>query len=467
MLGKILVVDQIATNRIAMRAKFGAAQFDVRQASTVEEALEAIRCETPDLVVSDISLPDGSARDLIAQTKNVCRGNCPPVIVLSEDLTEPVRLSLLAAGANDVIAKPVDNILLLARIRSHVRAAHSDVEWRLRDDTSRALGLAEAAQGFAHKGNIRLVGSDSVSLERLANDLANHMPHAKFILASPEDVLPATPKSDQVDAFVLKVGNSGIQNTLRLLSTLRCHRASRHAAVFVLQEEPEAELAAYALDMGASDLVSSEASVSEIALRLGSLLERKHRSDQLRATVQTGLEAAICDPLTGLHNRRYAIPHLSRIVERSTQSAKPVAVMIADMDHFKRINDTHGHAAGDQVLVETAKRLRENLRAVDLVARIGGEEFLIVLPGVTLENASKAGQRLCNKVREAPIVLPGTGQKLLATISIGITVFEPFDQDMRPNAIADPETLLDRADKALYNAKAKGRNRVRMAKPAA
>lgn len=465
MLGKILVVDQIATNRIAMRAKFGAAQFDVSQAGSLEDALSVIGRETPDLVVCDINLPDGSARDLIVQLTRTMKSNKPPVVVLSENMTEAARLELLAAGANDAIAKPIDNMLLLARIRSHVRAAHADVEWRLRDDTSRAFGLGEAQADFVRTDSVRLIGRDEKALDKLANVLKDRMPNTCFAAAPPEDILSNDPASQIADAFVLMVKRDEVQDMLGLLSTLRCHRDSRHAAIFVLQEEHEAELAAFALDMGASDLVATSASASEIALRLRALLQKKRQSDQLRATVRTGLEAAIYDPLTGLHNRRYAIPHLARLVDRSMQSGMPVTVMVADMDHFKRINDTHGHAAGDLVLAETAKRLRENLRAEDLVARIGGEEFLIVLPGVTLENARKAGERLCRKIRDTPFALAKSSQELIGTISIGMTVFDPTSG--KTQTVPSPETLLDQADKALYNAKAKGRNRVLLAKPAA
>ena len=464
MLGRILVIDQIATNRIALRAKLGAAQFRVSHAATLQEALRILAAEVPDLVLCDSDLPDGSAFDLITQINSALDRARPPIIILSNALTEEMRLNLLAAGANDVIEKPVNNMLLLARIRGQIRSSHSDAEWHLRDDTCRALGLADAEARFQTQDVIRIIGEPHKTLVKLSKGLEKELPHANISFVPPDDVFPAE-AAVPADAFILHLPATRVPEILRLLSTLRCHRDSRHAVVFVLQEDEEYELAAYALDMGASDLVCASTSPSEIALRLSTLLERKRQSDHLRATVRTGVEAAVSDPLTGLHNRRYALPHLARTLEHAQQTGKPVAVMIADLDHFKRVNDTYGHDAGDQVIVETAARLRQNLRSVDLVARIGGEEFLIVLPGVTLENAHKAAERLCSKVREAHYVVEGTGQPLLATISIGMTIFDPHDYG--DGALPEPQVLLKQADLALYNAKEKGRNRVRLAKPAA
>jgi two-component system cell cycle response regulator len=191
-------------------------------------------------------------------------------------------------------------------------------------------------------------------------------------------------------------------------------------------------------------------------------------ADQLRATVRTGLKAAVSDPLTGLHNRRYAMPHLARVAEHAAATGRSFAVMVADLDHFKQINDLYGHSAGDAVLVEAARRLRENLRGVDLVARIGGEEFLIVMPATPLSEARIAASRLCRKIGSEGFVVPGVKYPIEVTVSIGVTMGGMHNLKGVGTGSQDANTLLDAADKALYEAKMHGRNQVNMAtRPAA
>jgi two-component system cell cycle response regulator len=165
--------------------------------------------------------------------------------------------------------------------------------------------------------------------------------------------------------------------------------------------------------------------------------------------------------LTGLYNRRYAMPHLERIAEQSRQSGRPYAVMVADLDHFKRINDLHGHEAGDAVLAECAHRLQSNMRAVDLVARIGGEEFLVVMPATGRAEARQAALRLCRKISQEPIALPGSAATIDVTVSIGLALSSglPADSISGLGLPDTPESLIKRADRALYRAKEMGRNR--------
>ena len=150
------------------------------------------------------------------------------------------------------------------------------------------------------------------------------------------------------------------------------------------------------------------------------------------------------------------------MAERARETGRQFAVMVLDLDRFKSINDTYGHAAGDAVLVEVARRLTSNLRGVDLIARIGGEEFLVALPDTTPEAAHATAERLRRMVGETPVPLPQRMGSTIVTLSIGMTVANSPAGDMR-----QVEELIGLADRALLGAKTQGRNLVTVARSAA
>ena len=166
--------------------------------------------------------------------------------------------------------------------------------------------------------------------------------------------------------------------------------------------------------------------------------------------------AATHDFLTRLLNRAEILAGLKRELARSQRMGEPVAVILADIDHFKRINDSLGHAAGDEVLKEVAQRLKSDLRPYDLAGRYGGEEFLFVLPNCNLTPASHRAEQLRLTVSKDPMLtLFGS---IPITMSMGVTV-NNSDSDLTV------EELLQQADQALYAAKEKGRNRVQTFSP--
>ncbi len=160
---------------------------------------------------------------------------------------------------------------------------------------------------------------------------------------------------------------------------------------------------------------------------------------------------AMLDPLTHLWNRGAIVDVLERELARAERAGEPVSVILADLDRFKAINDTHGHAAGDEALLEAARRMRGAVRAYDAIGRYGGEEFLVVLGNCGAEAASSIATTIRRRLAERPLALLGGGE-LTVTASLGVATAEP--------AGADPAALVRAADEALYRAKAAGRDRV-------
>jgi diguanylate cyclase (GGDEF)-like protein len=166
--------------------------------------------------------------------------------------------------------------------------------------------------------------------------------------------------------------------------------------------------------------------------------------------------AGLTDSLTGLYNRRHLEHRLQQEVTRAQRYSQPLACLFVDADHFKRINDEHGHPTGDQVLVALAQRLRIRLRASDLATRYGGEEFAVLLPHTDLASAESLAWEICRAIADEPVSL-ASGDHLRLTVSIGVSALAG---GRRRPATEAGRALLDAADRGVYQAKQAGRNRV-------
>jgi len=198
------------------------------------------------------------------------------------------------------------------------------------------------------------------------------------------------------------------------------------------------------------EAVSARRLASGDRIRVGSFVARYAAAGDAAGRELEALAAlARRDPLTGLANRRALEEALAREVGRAARDGAPLAVVALDVDHFKRVNDAHGHAAGDAVLAAVAARAAEALRAGDLLARIGGEEFAALLPGATLEAAAEVAERVRARIGAAPV--PAGEARLAVTVSAGVAALAPAE---------DGAALLARADARLYAAKRAGRDRV-------
>lgn len=250
-------------------------------------------------------------------------------------------------------------------------------------------------------------------------------------------------------------------NGFEVCERLKNDEATRIIPVIMVTALNEIEDKIRATEAGADDFVSKPFNKLELLTRVKSLLRIKELHDQLNAKVKELEQAkerlrqlAITDGLTGLYNHRYLKEHLEQELYRATRHRSEVSVIMIDIDHFKKFNDTYGHPAGDVLLSTVARMLKENIRKIDIAARYGGEEFCLVL-GVTGKTAAavvaEKMRRLVELSQFEPLELRANGR---VTISLGVATF--------PDDATAMNDLIAIADKRLYNAKQGGRNQVVM-----
>lgn len=447
--GSILIVDDIATNRVVLKVKLDAAFHRTILAEDGASCLRRARVEQPDLILLDFHLPDLTGLEVLTRLRVDPLTRRIPVLMISAEADDSVRQAALAAGADDFLTKRVEDQVLLARIRNILRLQE---EWQALDLP--LFQLDEPAEGFSAPGRVGLVFSRAELAMRLRRSLGT-VSADRFTLMQREDAMARVAENTEVFVIDSELARGG---GLRLLSELRSRGESRHAGICLWQSGGEdATNAAQAYDLGADDVLTDTMPPREVALRLSAVLSRRREVLRRRKMLHDTARLAAVDPLTGLWNRRYALPQLSAMARDAAAADQRLAVMVLDIDHFKSVNDRFGHATGDAVLVEVARRLQATVSSTTpaggLVARIGGEEFLVSVPCPNIQSARTLAEALCQGVKAPPLALQGTAP-LSVTISVGVALL----------AGAEPVTdALDRADRALLAAKAQGRDRVTLA----
>ncbi len=263
----------------------------------------------------------------------------------------------------------------------------------------------------------------------------------KKLLSSPVDIVLCDLEMPRIDGF-------------KFLSMMKSRADLQDVPVIILTGMNDRELKIKGLEQGASDYITKPFDPEELVARVRIHLKVKNLQDDLKRSNELLLELSNTDHLTGLFNRRYLMDVLDKEVQRSTRKGGNLSLIIIDIDHFKKVNDSYGHLQGDIVLQKVAVLLQKELRSYDIAARYGGEEFIAVLPDATIKEAAFVADRVRLAVQTAKF--SGALSKLSLTISLGVALFAP-------PACSSVDTFINCADDALYRAKSLGRNRVEIA----
>ena len=455
MTARILVVDDIAVNVRLLEAKLLVEYYDVIAAGDGPTALTLAKERAPDLVLLDVMMPGLDGFEVCRRLKADAETSHIPVVMVTalDDVSDRVRG--LEAGADDFLTKPINDVALFARIRSLVRLKRAGDEWRSREATFLSLGVAASASGAddAAGGGVLLVMDDKDLSTRIARELPERN-HA-VVIARSVDEATAAARDAEFDLIVIDDDLRG-EDALRLCSRLRQEEGTRYTPIVLVVNSDAFERLAKALELGVNDYVVRPVDRDELFARVQSQIRHKRYEDDLRDNYRRSLTAALTDSLTGLNNRRYLEAHFDAVSAMLAEAAKPLSLMVLDVDRFKSFNDDFGHAAGDVALQGVAGRILTNLRGPDTAVRYGGEEFVVLMPDTEHGPALAAAERLCEAVREQPFAVPGSSDEVQVTVSIGVATVMAGRHTL--------DWLTDRADQALYQAKRSGRDRVIIAR---
>jgi two-component system cell cycle response regulator len=452
MTARVLVVDDVPANVKLLEARLSAEYFDVVTAMSGSEALAICERAECDLVLLDAMMPDMDGFEVCRRLKSSPATHHIPVVMVTA-LDQPSdRVRGLEAGADDFLTKPIPELALIARVRSLSRLKMMTDELRMRAVTSREIGIEspehEAVSDSGRGGRVLIVDDRPASYERIASMLAKE--HEVDVESNANEALFHAADGN----YDLLIVSLGLENfdALRLCSQVRSLERTRNLPILAIAEPDNNSRMVRGLEIGVNDFLLRPIDKNELLARARSQVRKRRYTERLRDNVQLSIEMAITDPLTSLFNRRYMESHLAALVEQAASRGKPLTVLEIDIDYFKSINDTHGHDAGDDVLRDFALRIKRSIRGIDLACRLGGEEFVVVMPETDLAVAAMVAERLRRRIAAEPFAIQQGARTIPVTISIGIAALRG-----RNDTAA---SLLKRADQALYRAKRDGRNRV-------
>ena len=462
--------------------------FDVTVTLGGERLLEALAEHEPDLLMFDVMMRGVDGYDLLHRINADPRWRDMPVLVVSALPTDEATARLLSLGATDFVSKPFHVRELLARIRMQLRVRQELLHARsaLRSTEVELDRVRTEAENRRKIVDILHEVTGDFSSEELYHILVRRVAraldisHCSLVLARPGDQVGVVAAAYEAPGLAhleirlerypeiraaLETGEpvliedvdaSALYNDVRLdwaaAGTLVPYR-SVVALPFRLDGEQAGVIFLRTL-LDEAPLATSDVEFADTVVRAAvAAIRRAQMIESTRADKARFEVLALTDPLTQTHNRRALMERLTSELERARRYALHLSVLMVDLDHFKAINDSYGHVVGDEVLRGVSRVLQREARAVDVVARFGGEEFVVVLPETGEDGAVALAERIRARVEETPPVTGGEYGWLRVTVSIGVaTVPSP--------RVNSPEELIAVADEALYRAKAQGRNRV-------
>ena len=417
---RALIVEPSRFLRSVLSSIFSSANIIALQAGTAEEALALLVDEPCDILCFAQQLREGTGINFLHQAKSAHPGHAVVSLMVSSDLT-PTRLEEAArAGVTEAFSK------------SHLDALEAFVK-----------RFAESRESTI-TGHVLLV-EDSIVAAKFCLEVITRLGLTADHFDCAEEALKslATTRYDLVLTDYLLAGQGTGLSLIRAIRSENNQGAPLSILAMSSMDDPARKIEI--LRAGANDFVVKPILKEELEVRIRNLLTMKQLFDRLNDQHRAMRELSLRDPLTSLHNRYHLMEQVPELIDVAQKTGKPLSMLVIDIDHFKVVNDTHGHSVGDSVLVHTSEALRGFIGNNMLLVRYGGEEFVMLFPGANLRQAVAGAERIRERLASLnPGGIPITASFGAAEWQAG----ESFD------------ALFRRADACVYKAKAAGRNQV-------
>jgi two-component system, cell cycle response regulator len=438
--GTILVVDDMPDNALLLSRILTNSGYTVQSAENGSQAMQLVHESLPDIILLDVNLPGMDGYEVCTRLKADEETRDIPVIFISAlDATED-KIRAFQVGGVDYISKPFHMGEVLARVKTHLiiqrlqrnlQVVNRELEARLndlaqsqeqlRDRESKLKAFVDALPNLSF-----IYDQDGRYLEILANE-------TNFLRAHPEELLGRL-IHDVMPPDVSKMMEAAIHRAIETRKT----QVIEYKIPTLTGEDHWFEGRIAMMERGEGNKVIFTA--TEISQRVA-LFDEVQR-------------LAMQDSLTDCFNRRHFFKLAEQEFQRIVRYHHSLSLIMLDIDHFKKFNDTYGHPAGDKILCGLVDACRGSLRSIDIIGRYGGEEFIFLLPETHLQGALKTADRLRQNLMKIKVSI---GEAALSiTVSLGVAGYEPDSED-----VATLDQLVRLADESLYDAKAAGRNCVR------
>lgn len=422
---KILVVDHSKVFRAIWQRLMARAGHEPLMCEDGGSGLSRVAQERADMICVSLSLPDTDGIEFTRQVRKMPHGHDVPVILLTSVGDKEVRRTAFEAGVTDIHAK-TEIQQLFNRARRFIRDGEANAD--------------------PPSGRVLYV-EDSRTVSRIMIHLLGKMNLEVDHFRSAADAWEAFDE-ERHDLVISDILVEGDMSGVALVNRLR-ERYSDKTRLPILamsgMEDPVRRVELFRL--GINDFINKPVIMEEARARISNLVVNKQLFDQVQQQRRQLFEMAMTDPLTGLQNRNALTDFTRQLDSSSAPGDGALGLILIDIDHFKQINDRHGHLVGDDVLAEVGELLSRSCRDQDFAVRFGGEELLLVLPGCPLEAATRRAEEL----RLALEVLQPAG--LHVTASMGVSAIAPGQE-------IDLDSVIRTADRAVYRAKSQGRNQV-------